>query len=804
MMDFELRVATLSKLLDNPSAPVEKRLGEEWRHVERILAQGTAYEELEGALKILSVLAPKFHGAVVPILVNFVRSVPTRALTQGGEPINVGRHSHRSASHLIREAIDVLNTVRYAHIEEAVHFLLELSHAAEKEVQDKALSALENFAKFNLHYFSTLGAGPQTAIVAQLNKLNDDSLAVNAVAVLRVLRTVLSSSMEGQTSTYNTVTFTRGAVQSGAGVAEMRASALDLLKRMYPLNAEIAYRKSVLSAMNSAAHRERPSLDAESSKMFERDTLAVLDFLRELVATEALPLVQTIEHDAYWNYFHAASPDIEKAALAVRDALDQRDEYLIYKQLIGFEGIFGEWEKLRSREEEWDYGNTNRQEAARGYVQAIKADNKAEWRDRVLEFSKTQSDDLAAFPVYYDFLDLLGQHKPDLALELVRDHEERMRPFLIPMMSGLWTSVRKADIEVIVQRWIADGTHLIAIAKSLLKGVVDRLDTLSAVVDRAAQLDDRDALSIAMGVAAKLHAQGCVPAKATFLQGLRALAHHQDSRWARVFWFGQDFKALIVGMEAQERAEVLASLVSLPELDYQTEEMLRSIGEQDVDAILGFLSDRLKAETAYRAQQRAGSRSILDDKFEAIPYHLHGLNKLLEQHPEALLALLRQSFDSDEARAMFPYSGGARLVKAVFPNFEHQLQALMLKMVEGGDTREIEFASAVVRSYGGGAPILDVCKAIIKAVPEQSSAWRELAAAIETTGVVSGEYGMVHAFEGKRDELTVWKTDENAHVRAFAEWLTEQLERMIAFERQRADEDLALRKYKYGVNNDEN
>ena len=90
------------------------------------------------------------------------------------------------------------------------------------------------------------------------------------------------------------------------------------------------------------------------------------------------------------------------------------------------------------------------------------------------------------------------------------------------------------------------------------------------------------------------------------------------------------------------------------------------------------------------------------------------------------------------------------------------------------------------------------------AVPEQSSAWRELAAAIETTGVVSGEYGMVHAFEGKRDELTVWKTDENAHVRAFAEWLTEQLERMIAFERQRADEDLALRKYKYGVNNDEN
>ncbi len=803
-MDFELRLATLAKLLDNASASVQRRLGEELRRVESVLVHGTDYDEIEGALKILSVLAPKFHGAVVPTLVNFARSVLTRALTQGGEPLDVERHRHRSASHLIREAIDVPNSVRYAHIEELVDFLLELSRSADKEVQDKAHLALENFAQFNLHYFSTLGAGPQTAIVAHLNKLNDDSLVENAAAVLRVLRCVLSSSMQGQTWTYNAVMLTRGTVQSGAGVAEMRVSAIDLLKRMYPLNAEIAYRRSVLSALNLVTRHERPSLNTESDKMFERDTLAVLAFLRELVATEALPLVQTIEHDTYWNYFHAASPDIEKAGLAVRDALNQRDEYQIYKQLIGFEGVFGEWEKLRSREEEWDYGNTKRQEAARGYVQAINADNQTEWRERILEFSKTKSEDLATFPVYYDFLNLLGQQKPDLALELVRDHEERMRPFLIPMISGLWTSDRKADIEAIVQRWMAHGTHLMTIAKSLLKGSVDLLDTLSAVIDRATQLDDRDALAIAMGVAATLHAQGREPAKAMFLQGLRALAHHQDSRWARVFWFGQDFKVLIAGMDAQERAEVLASLVSLPELDYQTEEVLRAIGEQDVDAIFGFLSDRLEVETAYLAQRRADGRSVPDDSFEAIPYHLNGLNKLLEQYPEALLAVLRRSFESESARAMFPYRGGARLVKTVFPNFEPRLQALLMKIVEGGDALDVEFVSAVVQSYGGGAPILDVCKAIIKAVPDHSSTWRELAGAIETTGAVWGEYGLVHAFERKRDELAIWMTDENAQVRAFAEWLTEQLERMIASEQQRADEDLALRKYKYGVKSDEN
>ena len=74
---------------------------------------------------------------------------------------------------------------------------------------------------------------------------------------------------------------------------------------------------------------------------------------------------------------------------------------------------------------------------------AINADNRVEWRDRILEFSKTESGDLATFPVFYEFLERLGRHIPDLALELVQNHEERMRPFLIPLISGLRASERK-------------------------------------------------------------------------------------------------------------------------------------------------------------------------------------------------------------------------------------------------------------------------------------------------------------------------------------------------------------------------
>ena len=802
-MDFELRLATLSKLLDNPSDAVQERLREEFRRTEKTLLESADYNELDRALRLLAVLAPKFHGAVVPTLVAFVRSIGERALSQGGEPLGVERRRHQSASHLIREAIDVPNAVCYAHVEATADFLLELSKSTDREIQEKALSALERLASFNLRFFSALGAGPQSAIVARLSGLQDDELMTNVAAALRVLTTVLSAAMQGETRTFNTITFTRGSVPSEGGVSEMRAAAIELLKRLFPLGGTVAHRKAVLRALNAATHREHPSVNADSSKMFERDALAVLHFKRQLVATETPSLLQTIEHDVYWNYVHASSPAIEQAALAVRDALAGRADYQVYKQLIGFEGIFGEWEKLRSGEEEWDYSNTKRLEAARRYIQEIDDDNREEWRDRILEFSKTESDDLATFPVYYEFLAQLAEQKPDLALELVRDHEPRMRPFLVPLISGLRTSERAADLDRIVKRWIADGTHLVAIAKSLFKGDAGRLDTLAAVVARAVELDDRDTISIAMGVAASLHGEGTQSAKAVFMQGLRALARHGDARWARVFWYMRDFKALVATMEAPERVEVLASLSELPALDYQAEELLQAIGEQDAGAVFDFLSERLTKEREDREQRRAEGQGVLDDKYEAIPYQLQSLNKLLAQHPQALLDLLRRQFGSPEDRAMFPYRGGARLVKGTFPDFDAPLQAILLKLVHNGGDDDIEFVTAIVRTYGGGASILDVCKAIVRTARPHSRTWKELAAAIETTGGVWGEYGMVHAFERKRDELATWKSDESEQVRAFAEWLTEQLERMITYERQRADEDLALRKYKYGESNDE-
>ena len=83
-------------------------------------------------------------------------------------------------------------------------------------------------------------------------------------------------------------------------------------------------------------------------------------------------------------------------------------------------------------------------------------------------------------------------------------------------------------------------------------------------------------------------------------------------------------------------------------------------------------------------------------------------------------------------------------------------------------------------------------------VPERSRTWSGVAALIEITGVVSGEYGRSEALERKISEISDWNDDEDECVREFAKLLETDLQRQIVYERQRGDEELALRKYRYG------
>lgn len=67
-----------------------------------------------------------------------------------------------------------------------------------------------------------------------------------------------------------------------------------------------------------------------------------------------------------------------------------------------------------------------------------------------------------------------------------------------------------------------------------------------------------------------------------------------------------------------------------------------------------------------------------------------------------------------------------------------------------------------------------------------------------STGVVSGEYGFVDALQKKLGSIEDWKKDRIKKVREFALEYEQFLLERIEAEKDRADEDVALRKRDVG------
>jgi len=146
---------------------------------------------------------------------------------------------------------------------------------------------------------------------------------------------------------------------------------------------------------------------------------------------------------------------------------------------------------------------------------------------------------------------------------------------------------------------------------------------------------------------------------------------------------------------------------------------------------------------------------------------------------------------------LFAYRG-ATLLKNIFPEFSEEFEAEMLQLVREGGDSNLKFVLGVLRNYHGEPFVHRLCKEIVKAANSDCSMLNEVAVALESAGVVSGEFGMAEAYERKRQEVLDWLSDPNEKVKAFAKQYVADLEQMRDAETRRAEEGIALRKHRFG------
>jgi hypothetical protein len=114
-------------------------------------------------------------------------------------------------------------------------------------------------------------------------------------------------------------------------------------------------------------------------------------------------------------------------------------------------------------------------------------------------------------------------------------------------------------------------------------------------------------------------------------------------------------------------------------------------------------------------------------------------------------------------------------------------------VVKSGSDQEADFALAILQNYLGSTSIDGILKEVVSRFPHDVRKMDEVRASINSTGVVSGEFGLAEAWRVKKESLTRWLTDERQAVKAFAEQHMAELDRMILSERRRVEAERELR-----------
>jgi len=424
-MENDVRLKALARLAQSTTDAAKAALLRELEEAATTLKPQTEYETLLQSLEVLNVIGYRFSDRTVGVIESFIQTIELRKLTysQAHEAFAEYIAKYSNAQSLIVKAVEVVVRLRYYETRGVLRILLALYGHPSESVRKKARSGLDSLAKYDLDVFygvdrkGGIGPAPQTEVLQALESMDETALKANHEPSRRLLTGMLSPILEGVSWTYKAATISHGTIPALPSVSDVRARSIKLLCRLYSL-AETKLQK--LAAINALSEGTRTSdggaANDKTRAMIARDSVEILAFFAQLVPSEDFQIVQKIESNSYWMFVHAPSEEVKAAALKVERAIAGNKEYAVYRTLIGFEGIFGEWSAYERTSQRFEAIEKERRQKASDFAYSITANTYAEWRGRILEYAKTESDGLATFPVFYYFFAGFAAARPELWL----------------------------------------------------------------------------------------------------------------------------------------------------------------------------------------------------------------------------------------------------------------------------------------------------------------------------------------------------------------------------------------------------
>ncbi|MFW1250844.1 hypothetical protein ACEV8Q_13120 [Vibrio parahaemolyticus] len=682
--------------------------------------------------------------------------------------------------------ITLLGQLRYLEQDKVTDVLFTFwredeSHRVEVERVFKEL------AEFNLYAIDKIGFEPQLKILEKIKNISDEERVDLFPLAVCILNQLLSTDIEGHEWHYRTVTIKSMAIPASEQVESIRNDTVSLLIVLYDDVSSIEDKKILLNIMNEACRSSsRSEISDEASLIIEKNSIDILGFWASVVEKEPLELVQKIEYNSYWTYYHTTSQLVKQSALLLREAIDSISEYKIYRDLVGYEGVFYNWE---DRDSVFDYESQSkyREDNLRSYIDSISTQNLDEWIRRVDVYLTTESKDLATFPYLFKFVEEASCIFPGEFLNAL-DSRPNLIKAAVSIFRGVWRSPQQKYFSRKIIEWLENGSYLweISIAFSNFEGL--EYDLINKFVKSCLNFEDVQSLSSLFRV---INAENIKLSKDELnhlVSDIFSFLNEKESTsWIGYTWFTNKGDSFFLELSEYNLNLIVDNLVFVKDFDYQLEGVFENILNISVDSAFLLIEKRIEYK----------ERIPFDElgRYDEIPFNFVSANKVLSNYPDRILNTIKNNYDP---KYSFLNHSISSLFRKCFPVFDDNLIDVITCHLNPLDTNELNIILSIVKSYEGHTSIYPLVKEILKKIDCSDHNIRCVRVALNSTGVVTGEYGFVNALNLRLEEVTPWLDDDDANVVKFTYKYIESLKEEIEQETKRVDERVAIEKHRYG------
>ncbi len=728
------------------------------------------------------------------------------------EPVQIettfGKTSGFKSEPVLKLIVEIIESFGYTDPVETLKLLANVFRGeASERVRKQILDAVRHLSEYNISAYQQVGTAIQQVLVEYLGGLGAEELDDIRPIALVVWKEAVQSDITGTKWSAEAVTLSTGAVPASADLTEVRSKAMKALFEAYDRSVDDAQRREIISALDAATRT--PTQGGYSNELLSitlRDGKRIVDFLKDRASKSSYELLQHVErgllYDARVARQLAEDPDgrfnckSEASALLgsiieFRDLINSSPDFLKYKVLVGFESVFPQsW-----KDERFDFHGEEefRKAEADRYISEIDENKKDVWFSFLERCAGTKSNDGATFRIFGEFIRNLAERKPEIAESfLIKATDEGLRHFLPGFLNGLSLSSRPDIYKRVLESEMGNAKGLFCVARHLRHSEVVNPELTERVMKRAIETKDPSTVTESIGIAVQNFGTGRISNLDAFVRDALAFLNSiRDSRWIYEIWHLKDSEAFYDQLSKERVDQVLENLSYLEEVDLQAERVLERIAARHLEEVWDFFGDRLSKED---------SKASEDGKFEAVPFEFHSLKDAMSKDPKLAIKKGLMWFQCD--KRLFQFRGG-RVLSNAFPRCPEPFAKALLELVKAGGEVEAEFVLATFRNFHGEASMHPVLREIVFRYSSDRAKMSAVGAAIDSTGVVSGDSGFAIAFGQRRELLNEWLKDDRDEVRDFAQKHIDELEQRIASEHQRSEASKHMRSLDYdGTNED--